>query len=77
MSNVNTCYLTRVKRACVQYNVDFLRVICNNIYLKQVKRQVLSKMSNGVDGSVDTIRSLLENRNQQNMALLRLLLKAF
>jgi hypothetical protein len=68
---------TRVMSLCGKYKIDPLKVWSCNNYLHNIKCKILKTIPNNVDGTTDTIRTLLCNKSDENMGLLRLILKAF
>jgi hypothetical protein len=71
--------VNRVKHICDIYNLNFYKIIADQTYIKQVKKNILQTVTDGNNGTVDSIRQLLRPsyKSNMNMSLLRLLLKAF
>ena len=52
--------------------------MCDNAYLKKLKSNFFPITKDGVDGAVDSVRTLLKNGfTGDNLRLLKLLLKAY
>ena len=81
MSRVNCrCPYLLHKRAmaiCSKYNLNKIKVWTSRDYIYTVKDRILRMNFNEEDGIVDSVSSLLRNRSERNMNILRLLLKAF
>jgi exonuclease III len=67
----------RVGDICDFYNIDKDKFLLKHSYAVECKRKMLRFSKTGQCGKIDTIRTLLKNRDETNTGLLRLLLKAF
>ena len=69
--------INRVRQTCIRKNINFIKVICSDTYCKQTKTNLLCQTKTGVNGIVDSLRILLNNKKQKNIDLIPLLLKSF
>ena len=68
----------RVVKICQLHDIDILKLMCDSAYLKKLKSNFFPITKDGVDGAVDSVRTLLKNGcTGDNLRLLKLLLKAY
>ena len=67
----------RVKKVCCDHNLNFQKVLWSDTYVKDIKGVLLCNTKNNMDGTVDSLRYLINNSDQYSIKLMRLLLKAF
>ena len=59
------------------FQFDLTRYIFCSLYYQDIKRQIRNTKTSGLDGLVDTIRSLLINKNSDDFRYIDLLLRSF
>ena len=63
----------RVKNTCNEFNLSFVKIICERHYVKNNFKQSFSKN----DGLVDSIETLACNLNKENRDMINALLSPF
>ena len=68
---------SRVKAICEKHGIDRFKLLLDDTYYNTSKTRLLGSVKEGVNGTVDTVRFLVYTRNETNLSLLKLILKAF
>ena len=74
-NNIYLGLVNRVKEICIRQGLSFSKICTDRSYCKKVCCIIKQIPVN--DGVVDSCRSLLNDFNEQNKELLKLLLRAF
>ena len=69
--------IARSHQCCAVRNIKFSRYLLNDSYANQSKWTHDYNVRSGVDGLVDSIRTLLANYNANSVLLLKNLLRSF
>ena len=63
----------RVVKICQLHDIDILKLMCESAYLKKLKSNFFPITKDGVDGAVDSVRTLVKNGcTGDNLRLLKL-----
>ena len=64
-------------KICIDNNINMYKCLLDSNYYSFVKKQMCSSPNQHEDGYIDTLRMLLKDRNEENMTLLKFLLKPY
>ena len=51
----------RVVKICQLHDIDILKLMCDSAYLKKLKSNFFHITKDGIDGALDSVRTLLKN----------------
>ena len=69
--------LDRVNKICQSNNINMSKFIYDRDYINIIKRKFHQNVSDGLNGIVDSLRTLFMGDRHKNLPLIKLLLKAF